>query len=397
VSPQPLAALTETPALEQLVDRAQLDALSSSAHDSFGVALRVVTSDGRQLYPLTSERGEQVTLAGVARCELPITYDARRLGTLFVTADEALASSLPKLAQHLAHTLELLLFSGHRALLASTMHLATAEAGYRELAARNEQLQQAYDKLKELDRLKSTFLATMSHELRTPLTSIIGYSEMLASGMGGELNPTQSEFVDTIRAKGDHLLELILTLLDVARLEQGQLRITLAATNAEELARDVLRTVAPAAVKKSIRLDANIATGLPNVYADQPRLRQVLLNLLDNAVKFTPNGGSVSLEVASAALAGDDEDGAGLVLLSAPGRAVEFIVRDTGIGIPASEQTRIFDAFYQVDGSATREHGGTGLGLSIVKRLVDAHRGTIEVRSRKDQGSEFRIKIAASE
>jgi signal transduction histidine kinase len=355
------------------------------------VAIRVTTSHGKLLYE--DQRGDGAPLR---ECELPIRYDGRRLGMLTMAAAERRGEELHKLARHFVRTLEVLLFSGHRAHLASTLHLASAEANYRALAAQNEQLQQAYDKLKELDRLKSTFLATMSHELRTPLTSIIGYSEMLASGMGGELNPTQSEFIDTIRAKGDHLLELILTLLDVAKLEQDQLRILPVAVDPGELARDALRTVSPVAQKKGIALDVQVADALPQVCADQARLRQVLLNLLDNAVKFTPSGGKVSLEVAPAALNGDEHED-GLVLLSAPGRAVEFTIRDTGIGIPEAELTRIFDAFYQVDGSATREHGGTGLGLSIVKRLVEAHDGTITVTSRHGQGSEFRVRIAAAE
>jgi two-component system sensor histidine kinase BarA len=384
-------ALTETPALEQLLDRAALDDVCRATHDTFDVAIRVTTSRGKLLYE--DVRGDGVVWR---ECELPIRYDGRSLGMLTMAAAERRSEELHKLTRHFVRTLEVLLFSGHRAHLASTLHLASAESNYRALAAQNEQLQQAYDKLKELDRLKSTFLATMSHELRTPLTSIIGYSEMLASGMGGELNATQQEFIDTIRAKGDHLLELILTLLDVAKLEQDQLRILPIPIDPGELARDALRTISPVAQKKGITLDAQVSDALPQVSADQARLRQVLLNLLDNAVKFTPSGGTVSLEVAPAALSGD-EHGDGLVLLSALGRAVEFTIRDTGIGIPEAELTRIFDAFYQVDGSATREHGGTGLGLSIVKRLVEAHDGTIIVTSRQGQGSEFRVRIAAAE
>ena len=385
--------LTETPSLAQLLDRAAIAELCRSAHEQFGVRLSVSASDGRPLSPLTREN-EQVE--GAVCSEMPICYEGQILGRVVVSGARASADALPKFACHFAQVIELLLFSGHRAHLASEMQLMSDEVNYRELAARNAELQEAYDKLKEVDRLKSTFLATMSHELRTPLTSIIGYSEMLAGGMGGVLNATQQEFVDTIRAKGDHLLELILTLLDVARLEQDQLRITKVPIRPDQLADDVLRTVSPAAAKKSIRLDALIAEALPSAFADEARLRQVLLNLLDNAVKFTPRGGTVTLEVSEAALdrgAGDDD--AGLVLLDAPGRAVQFTIRDTGIGIPASEQTRIFDAFYQVDGSATREHGGTGLGLSIVKRLVEAHDGTIEVESSEGLGSTFRVRIAA--
>jgi signal transduction histidine kinase len=343
--------------------------------------------------------GDAMLIGGRER-ELPITYDGRELGTLVVGPEPfpERRNSLDKLAAHFSRVLDALLFSGHRALLASTMHLATAEANYRELAEKNDRLQQAYDRLKELDRLKSTFLATMSHELRTPLTSIIGYSEMLASGMGGELNPTQREFIDTVRNKGDQLLELILTLLDVAKLEQDKLRLTLAPVDAHELAVDVVHTVSPAAAKKNIVIEHHFEPGLPLISADKPRLRQVLLNLLDNAIKFTPKGGKVTLQVGVADFQRIvDEGSVGAVLLSAPERALQFVVRDTGIGIPTVEHERIFDAFYQVDGSATREHGGTGLGLSIVKRLVEAHGGVVELESVVGRGTEFRVRLPVSD
>jgi two-component system, NarL family, sensor histidine kinase BarA len=385
-----LVALTDTPSLAQLLERATLEQLCRSAQQTFAIELSIASSDGA-----LSVSGARVGDEACEEVSRAIVYDQHELGTLTLRRRAGGSIALGALASHFTATIEGLLHSGHRAFLASKLHIATAEANYHELATRNEQLQLAYDKLKELDRLKSTFLATMSHELRTPLTSIIGYSEMLASGMGGDLNETQQEFVDTIRAKGDHLLELIMTLLDVARLEQDQLRLHRGPTEAGKLAHDALRTVSPAAAKKGIRLETRIEADLPPLYADEARLRQVLLNLLDNAVKFTPSGGAVQLEVVATTLADPDSDGAGLVLLEAPGRAVEFRVRDTGIGIPDRELERIFDAFYQVDGSATREHGGTGLGLSIVKRLVEAHQGSLEVHSREGEGSEFRVRIAA--
>ena len=239
--------LLDTPRLEQLFDRGALQDVCRTFFESFGIPVRVLTQDGALLASVSGE--EEAMLLGGQERELPICYDGRRLGTLIVGPSPfpERRNNLDKLATHLARTLDALLFAGHRALLASAMHLASAEENYRELAEKNARLQQAYDRLKELDRLKSTFLATMSHELRTPLTSLIGYSEMLASGIGGELNPTQREFVDTVRAKGDQLLELILTLLDVAKLEQDKLRLTLSPVDVAELASDVVRTVSPAA------------------------------------------------------------------------------------------------------------------------------------------------------
>lgn len=394
--PQPLRL--DTPRLEQLVDRAALQDVCRSFFESFGMPVRVLARDGSVLSSVSLE-GDPMLFGGRER-ELPIHYDGREIGTLVVGPEPfpERRNNLDKLATHFGRVLDALLFSGHRALLASTMHLATAEENYRELSEKNERLQQAYDRLKELDRLKSTFLATISHELRTPLTSIIGYSEMLASGMGGELNPTQREFIDTVRNKGDQLLELILTLLDVAKLEQDKLRLTLAPVDAGELAIDVVNTVSPAAAKKQIVLEHRIEARMPLISADKARLRQVLLNLLDNAIKFTPKGGSVTLEVGVADFQRIvDEGSAGAVLLSAPERALQFLVRDSGIGIPSAEHERIFDAFYQVDGSATREHGGTGLGLSIVKRLVDAHGGIVELDSTPGRGTEFRVRLPVIE
>lgn len=393
-SPAPELGLLETPRLEQLVDRTALRDVCRSFFEAFRIPIRVESHEGTVL--AFAEPESEVTVLDGRERALPIEYDGRRLGTLRVgpAPFPERRNNLDTLATHFSQVLDALLFSGHRALLASNMHLATAESNYRELSEKTARLQVAYDKLKELDRLKSTFLATMSHELRTPLTSIIGYSEMLASGMGGELNPTQREFVDTVRAKGDQLLELILTLLDVAKLEQDQVRLTLGPVDAAALAADAARTVSPAAAKKKIRIDQRIEPDLPTLQADKTRLRQVLINLLDNAIKFTPKGGAVTIEVGLSMQAGAVDDGApGMVLLGAPERTLQFVVRDNGIGIPEQEHARVFNAFYQVDGSATREHGGTGLGLSIVKRLVEAHGGTVELDSAPGRGTEFRVRL----
>jgi two-component system sensor histidine kinase BarA len=382
-------AILETPRLDQLVDRASLTELCRSFFDSFEVPVRVYGSGGA----LHAQAPEEPVLPGGRERTLPIHYDGTSIGELVVgpLPFPERRNNLEQLAAHFSRTLDAVLFAGHKAFLASTMHLATASENYRELAEKNAHLQQAYDKLKELDRLKSTFLATMSHELRTPLTSIIGYSEMLASGMAGELNATQREFVDTVRGKGDQLLELILTLLDVAKLENDKLSLKITAIEPGELALDVLRTVTPTATKKGIQLEHRIETKLPGMKADKTRMRQVLLNLLDNAIKFTASGGVVRLEVIATTMARPAD--ANAAVFNLPQAAVQFSVRDSGIGIPEGEHEKIFDAFYQVDGSATREHGGAGLGLSIVKRLVEGHGGTIDVESMVAHGTTFVVRI----
>ncbi len=384
----------------------------------------------RRLVPEGSTELVHRCFTGAVYHIVPILYDGRRLGRFvvgpFLPAEikEVPASLLKiapdvdplaakehlgemprvrketaeKITAHLSRVLDLILFSGHRAFLTSNMHLASVRSNYRELAENNQRLQQAYNKLKELDRLKSNFLATMSHELRTPLTSIIGYADMLAAGIGGNLNEEHTQFVDTIRNKGDHLLELITSLLDMSKFEQGQFSLRRDPVSVSGLIGEVLRTVAPLAAKKNIELVSDVRTDLPSIAGDEGRLRQVLQNLTDNALKFTPNGGKITLgarviDLAATASESQLADASGLVLLLAPSRGVQITVTDTGIGIAKSEHGRIFDAFYQVDGSVTREYGGTGLGLSIVKRLVDAHGGSIRLESAKGQGSTFIIEL----
>jgi two-component system, NarL family, sensor histidine kinase BarA len=305
--------------------------------------------------------------------------------------DEAMVS---RVVRHLARTLDLLIFSGHRALLTSNMHLASVRESFRELEDKNQKLQIAYDRLKELDRLKSNFLATVSHELRTPLTSIIGYSEMLVEGLAGDLTKEQREFVQTIRDKGDQLLALIKGLLDLSKLESGTMSLRKNHVDVSALIKDVVSTMTPTARKKEVELAFEIEAGLPSIWADAERLRQVLLNLTENAIKFTPVSGSVRISARLASMdATSPGDAGGMVLLGAKRTGVEMRVADTGIGIPEAERLRVFDAFYQVDSSSTREAGGTGLGLSIVKRLVDGHDGTVRIEANQPRGTVFIVTI----
>lgn len=326
--------------------------------------------------------------------ELDPQLDVEKLRSLYRTLPRADEQTVTHVARHLTRVLDLLLFSGHRALLTSNMHLASVRESFRELEDKNQKLQVAYDRLKELDRLKSNFLATVSHELRTPLTSIIGYSEMLVEGLAGDLTQEQRDFVQTIRDKGDQLLALIKGLLDLSKLESGTMSLRKHNVDVAALVKDVVSTMAPTARKKEVELSFGVEQGLPPVWADAERLRQVLLNLTENAIKFTPASGSVRL---TAKIVGMDAqssgDAGGMVLLGARRTGVELRVADTGIGIPEAERARVFDAFYQVDSSSTREAGGTGLGLSIVKRLVDGHDGSVRIESNEPRGTAFVVAI----
>jgi len=320
--------------------------------------------------------------------------DSARLTELFRAMPHADDDSVVKLARHLGRTLDLLMFSGHRALLTSNMHLASVRESFRELEDKNDKLQTAFDRLKELDRLKSNFLATVSHELRTPLTSIIGYSEMLVEGLAGEMTGEQRDFVQTIRDKGEQLLQLIKGLLDLSKLESGTMSLRKTQTEALSILRDVAQTMTPTARKKDVELVVDVEKGLPLIWADTERLRQVFLNLTENAIKFTPPQGKVTLSARMTAIdAARPEDAGGVVILSARRTAIEFRVADTGIGIPELERSRVFDAFYQVDSSSTREAGGTGLGLSIVRRLVDGHDGTVRITDNVPKGTVFVVTI----
>ena len=316
-----------------------------------------------------------------------------RAQELLLRMPRAKAETVTRMASHLKSALDLILFAGHKAHVTSTMHLASVRESYRQLEDKTAKLQDAFDRLKELDRLKSAFLATVSHELRTPLTSIIGYSEMLIEGLAGEMKSEQVEFVNTIHEKGQQLLSLISGLLDLGKLESGTMRMVMRAVRIDEVLSEVASTLRPAARKKEVRLQLDASGDLPDLYGDAERLRQVFLNLVENAIKFTPPGGVVTLRARTEGDDGGSQDEAGLALLAPTRARLEVRVSDTGIGIPAGERSKVFDAFYQVDSSSTREYGGTGLGLSIVKRLLSAHSGTIRIEDNQPRGTVFVVSL----
>jgi two-component system sensor histidine kinase BarA len=321
------------------------------------------------------------------------TIQADRAKALMQKMPRAKAETVTRIAAHLKSALDLILFSGHKAHVTSTMHLASVRESYRQLEEKTGRLQEAFDRLKELDRLKSNFLATVSHELRTPLTSIIGYSEMLAEGLAGELRPEQQEFVKTIHEKGEQLLSLIMGLLDLSKLESGTMRMAMRTARMEAVLREVVSTLTPTARKKGVHLELSLAAEIGELRGDPERLRQVFLNLVENAIKFTPAQGSVTIRtrmVAAEATEGEEE---GLSLMAPTQSHLEVRVEDTGIGIPAREREKVFDPFYQVDSSSTREYGGTGLGLSIVKRLVEAHSGEIRIEDNPPRGTTFIVSL----
>ncbi|MCK6577388.1 MAG: GAF domain-containing protein [Anaerolineae bacterium] len=234
-----------------------------------------------------------------------------------------------------------------------------------------ERERETAERLREVDRLKSQFLANMSHELRTPLNSIIGYSEILLDGDDGELNEDANEDVQTIYDSGKHLLSLINEILDLAKIEAGEIHLTPELIDLGRLVGDVVQTAQVLVKGRRVTLSLNIEETEMQASTDPVRLRQVLTNLLSNAIKFT-------------------EDGSVTVTLSRQGRYLARIaVQDTGIGIKPEDQEAIFERFRQVDGSSTRRAGGTGLGLSITRSLVELLGGEIGVTSAPGVGSTF--------
>ncbi len=230
---------------------------------------------------------------------------------------------------------------------------------------------------KELERMKSNFLSVVSHELRTPLHSIKGFVEIILMGKTGPVTELQEDFLKTVRTQTTSLQRMIDDLLEFSRMEAGRVKLHLGEVSLPAVAQAVAAKLVPLAEEEGLQLRVELPAGLPEIDADRARLEQVLTNLVENALKFTPAGGMITV---SGAQVGD---------------RVRLTVADTGIGVPLDEQERVFDRFYQVDGSERRAYRGTGLGLSICKHIVEHHNGRIWVESDglSGHGSRFQVEL----
>lgn len=256
----------------------------------------------------------------------------------------------------------------------------TKEKELQEKLARDlETSRKHVEALEELANLKEDFLSTTSHELRTPLTAIQGYLKLLFTGAAGEISAQQKELLETALRNTARLKALVDDLLDLSCLEAGKMQPVFQEVDIAPLFANVQKTLQPAAREKNMTFTVEVFEPSLKLKADPAMLERIVLNLAANAVKFTPQGGSVVLRAKRAM-----EDGSPFLLLE---------VEDNGPGIPEHELSRIFEKFHQVDHSATRTAGGSGLGLAIVKKLVELHRADIRVQSKLGQGSLFTVRF----
>jgi signal transduction histidine kinase/HAMP domain-containing protein len=280
-----------------------------------------------------------------------------------------------EIAGDIIGTLTVINNKGKRSFTAADLNLITMLAGQAAIAIQNARL---YEQAQEADRLKSAFLASMSHELRTPLNSIIGFTGILLQGLVGSLNEEQTKQLRMVQNSASHLLELINDVLDISKIEAGQLKISVELFDLRKLIEKVVQTVSPTVEKKGLILRVEIRPKVDQISSDRMRVEQILINLLNNAIKFT-------------------EKGELLLECRIKNQWVEISVADTGIGIKEEDMKLLFKPFQQVDTGLSRQYEGTGLGLSICKRLVEKLGGEIWVQSQWGTGSTFTFTLPLEE
>ncbi|MEI9916559.1 MAG: GAF domain-containing sensor histidine kinase [Methylovirgula sp.] len=237
-----------------------------------------------------------------------------------------------------------------------------------------EQVQEKNKQLAIANEHKSLFFANMSHELRTPLNAVLGYTELMQDGIYGEVPDRAKQVLLRIQTNGAHLLSLINDVLDISKIEAGELSLSLSDYSLRAVIETVVNATGSLAQAKGLRISTDIAPDLPIGRGDERRLTQVLLNIVSNAIKFTDKGGV-------------------MIRAKASGNDFRLAVKDTGPGIAPEDQARIFEAFHQVDSTITKQKGGTGLGLSISKRFIEMHGGVISLTSTLGEGSTFKVQI----
>jgi signal transduction histidine kinase len=286
---------------------------------------------------------------------VPMLHDGKPIGAITVAGPEA--TPFPDKQVALLKT-----FADQAVIAVENVRLFT------EIQDKTQQLEIA-------NRHKSEFLANMSHELRTPLNAVIGFSEVLIERMFGEVNPKQEEYLQDILSSGKHLLSLINDILDLSKIEAGRMELEAQPFDLPSALDNALTLIKERAARNSIALDVHVDPRIGEILADERKIKQVLLNLLSNAVKFTPEGGKITMSAVM------------------NGTSVEISVADTGIGIAAEDQEKVFEEFRQVGDDYARKREGTGLGLALARRLVELHGGTLSLQSELGKGSTFTFTI----
>jgi signal transduction histidine kinase len=250
------------------------------------------------------------------------------------------------------------------------------QAATADIAQQNELLRRQAIELEQASQLKSQFLANMSHEFRTPLNAMLGYTSMLLQGVAGSLAPTVSRQLGRIESNGRHLLTIINEILDISRIEAGRMPLQISRFRIVDLVTEVKAELEPIVLRSKLSIGVHLEKDLPVLATDRQKVKQILLNLLSNALKFTPHG-SVTITARR----------------HKREQTVWLAVSDTGIGIAPADQEKIFEDFRQLDNSPTRPYGGTGLGLSICRRLSQMLGGRITVQSQVGKGSTFTLTL----
>lgn len=245
-----------------------------------------------------------------------------------------------------------------------------------KVSERTRELAEANERLKEIDRLKSEFLATMSHELRTPLNSIIGFTGMVLQGLAGPVNDEQTKQLSMVYGSAKHLLSLINDILDLSKIESGRMEVLQDPLDLREIMTEAAQSLEPMIAQKKLHLHLHIPNGIPTIFSDRKKIVQILLNLLNNAVKFTDTG-KITLRC------------------ELSGAEIKITVSDTGCGIRDTDMKLLFSAFRQISNTDRREHGGAGLGLYLCQKLVILLRGKIRVESTYGKGSSFIFTLPA--
>ena len=254
------------------------------------------------------------------------------------------------------------------------MQLKALQDAIEEKNIAYETIEKQHEKLIELDKTKTAFLANISHELRTPLNAIIGFSQALSYKIFGELNKKQEEYVKDIHISGLHLLGMINEILDLSKIESKAMKISLSELSPAIVIQEAINILSPLSEQKAIKVDF-INQSVKNIMADYQKLQQILFNLLSNAIKFTPEGGNITIKIYE-----DDKD---------------FIleVKDTGVGIDKKYHNKIFTKFVHLNNLYTKGQSSTGLGLTITKELVKLHKGKITLESTVNKGSTFKVRL----